>query len=1410
MLPARWHQVEEIFQNALDLPESEWKGYVDDACGDDSELKVEVERLLSQYSEASSFIETPVFSGGEHGVLSSLMHIDDVDPMIGTILGRYRIEREIGRGGMGAVYEAVRADGEFRRKAAIKVVKRGMDTDFILRRFRNERQILATLEHPYIARLLDGGTTDDGRPYFVMEHIEGLPLYRYSDKNRLTINERLNLFTKVCEAVEYAHQNLVIHRDLKPSNILVTPDGTPRLLDFGIAKLLDPDMAYDTLQPTATAMRMMTIDYASPEQINGEKVTYATDVYSLGVILFELLTGRRPYRFTNRTPHEVARVICNEQPLLPSSAISRSDESLPVIQVDQEAITIRYLAELRRETPEQLSRELRGNLDNITLKALRKIPTDRFESITKLRSDIESHLKGVKITAPQYVPPESVPPPPQSTHTGRLIAVLPLELLNFSSSETTDDNYLSIGLADAIIARLTVLQEFTVRPTSSISGYENKEIGSLQAGRELGVDFVLDGRIKRSADTLRVSLQLLDIEKNTTVWAGQFDEKFTDILALEDAISGHVVEALVTQITGEHRVELGKRGTDNPEAYEAYLKGRFYWNQFSSNSLSKAFKWFQRAVDLDPNYALAHVGVADFYIWANIYGLVPTLRGSKLAKESIQRALDIDDKLGEAYATYGLLKQNEFDWSEGERLHLRSIELNPNYHHSYEWYSACLVGSGRIEEGLKMIERCEELDPLSLRTKTLVAWTKYQAGKTDEALSKANEIIDLDGNYPQGHLQKGNILIELGRPEEAIREIEKGMELMSESALTKYYLCFALAAADRLKEARKIVEEMRSSPNYVKPMFLGLACLAAGEIDDAFAALSKAVDECDPWLVWFGTEPKLAPFRSDKRYAELLKRTKNPIYFAIIDGIGTPDPATRPIREKEYFATTSSFVPSFFRRHKFKLAAAACLMLLLVLGYSYGIIDVQIGEDRIRRGAIIDKQDMRSVVVLPFKNETSNTDNDYLAEGLSDNLTYTLSKSTAIRILSKAASVVYRGKTVEPKRIASELRSDFVVIGRLTRHDDSLAFVVEIFDAVNDKIVRTFEYSGKDDQLIDLQSRMAREVSRELGHSEGNDASAKSSTINTEAFEMYLKGEFHRQKSTPTDIKRSIEFYKKALELDANYALAYQGLAFSYRSSPAFGTLSPNEAYPQAKDAAMKALEIDPNLGAAHVPLASIKSTYEWDFVGAEKEYKLALQLAPNNSDAYLSYGNFLIAMGRTDEALAQLRTALQFDPLSANTATNIGWALYLAGRLDEAETQVKQVIAREPTFARAYMNLGEIYQERGRSIDAIAAFQRSKDLSGDVLADMALGHAYGTAGRKADAIRIAQDLEAKVLRKEASPFLPAVVYAGLNDKDKAFYWLERSYQERSNWLALAKVGLRLKNLRGDPRFDDLLKRIGF
>ena len=366
----------DLLGGALECEPNQRVAWTEAACAGDHALSDEVMRLLAQQTSAAQFLEeSPLAAAAESNGRS----------MIGARVGLYKIISEIGRGGMGAVYLAERDDQQFKKRVAVKLIKRGMDTDFVVQRFRNERQILANLDHPNIARLLDGGATEADLPYFIMEYVEGEPIIKYASASQLITTERLKLFRTVCSAVQYAHQNLVIHRDLKPSNILVTKDCEPKLLDFGIAKLLQADTDAE-MELTDTAVRVMTPEYASPEQIRGERITTSSDVYSLGVLLYELLVGQRPYRVKSRQPEELAKAICEQQPEKPSVAVTRG----------------RGDGETRSQPNSQLAignRQLRGDLDNIVLMALRKEPQRRYASAEQFSEDIRRHLEGLPVIA---------------------------------------------------------------------------------------------------------------------------------------------------------------------------------------------------------------------------------------------------------------------------------------------------------------------------------------------------------------------------------------------------------------------------------------------------------------------------------------------------------------------------------------------------------------------------------------------------------------------------------------------------------------------------------------------------------------------------------------------------------------------------------------------------------------------------------------------------------------------------------------------------------------------------------------------------------------------------------------------------------------------------------------------------
>jgi tetratricopeptide (TPR) repeat protein/predicted Ser/Thr protein kinase len=378
---AKWKKAKEIFQTAMDLPPAERQAFIEKETSGDELIKSEVETLLEAHDEAGNFIAAPAVA------VANFFENEQKSSIVGKQIGAYKILEELGRGGMGAVYLAERADAEFEKKVAVKLIKRGLDTDEIVNRFRNERQILANLEHPNIARLLDGGATDDGLPFIVMEYVEGLPLTRFCDEKSLDLDARLKLFLEVCSAIQYAHRNLVVHRDLKPSNILVSEEETPKLLDFGIAKLLTPTAVFETGR-TATNFNVMTPEYASPEQVQGLPVTTATDVYSLGVVLYEILTGKRPYSFENQSLENIIHTVCHSEPVRPSSVLSPKSK---VRSPDAEEST--------PKSKIQNPKSLKGDLDNIVLMAMRKEPERRYSSVEQFAEDIRRFQNGLPVIA---------------------------------------------------------------------------------------------------------------------------------------------------------------------------------------------------------------------------------------------------------------------------------------------------------------------------------------------------------------------------------------------------------------------------------------------------------------------------------------------------------------------------------------------------------------------------------------------------------------------------------------------------------------------------------------------------------------------------------------------------------------------------------------------------------------------------------------------------------------------------------------------------------------------------------------------------------------------------------------------------------------------------------------------------
>jgi eukaryotic-like serine/threonine-protein kinase len=946
MRPERWKQVEQMLEAALERAPGERRAFLAEACAGDDALRREVETLIGSYERAGDFIDEPILTippslaTAPDGTFATNADVSPASsPLVGRTVGAYRLVSEIGRGGMGAVYLAVRADNAFHKRVAVKLIKRGMDTDFILRRFRRERQILASLDHPNIAALLDGGSTEDGLPYFVMEYIEGQPIHRYCAEKKLSVNERLRLVEQVCAAVAYAHRKQIVHRDLKPGNILVTEGGVVKLLDFGIAKLLDTELIGDTLEATATAMRLMTPEYASPEQVRGLPVTPASDVYSLGVLMYELLTGHRPYRLNSRAPHELARVICEEDPTRPSEIVSRPDAPAPAAGA---ALTPEAVSAERGTTPSVLREELAGNLDNLILKAMQKSVEHRYASAAELAADIARHFTGQHISAPfqLYALPEAATTRnfDDDAPTARSIAVLPLKVMQAAKGagqpDDTGESYLGVGLTDALVTQLGNVRALVVRPTSAVMKYADGAADPLEAGRELGVDYVLDGRIQvapgaAGAVKLRVTVQLIALRDRALLWAAQFDESDADILAMQDAIASQVAEALATRFTGDDRARLARRGTDDPRAYEAYLRGRYQWHTFTVEGLARALVHFNEAISIDPSFAAPYAGVAEYYNRLVMFGVVPSHECFAAAKDAARRAVLLDETLAEAWAALAFATLGA-DWDARESLRLihRALELNPRSVQAHEWHAFILAATGQAAQAVAAMERALALDPHSSALHCVMSYHLHLAGRQAESLQAAEHSLALDPGSFWAFFAVALQGAKLGQHDKAVASARRLIEASAGHPMAVAAHAFALAAAGRREEARGELQKMLAvaRDGYLSPYYFALIYTELGERDEAFRWAERGVRARDCWMLFVAAEPWFAPLHGDPRWQAVVRRAGLPAGEAAAPLAASPTAALTAAGETQLGDATPRPARPRGRRRPGVIAAALALV----------------------------------------------------------------------------------------------------------------------------------------------------------------------------------------------------------------------------------------------------------------------------------------------------------------------------------------------------------------------------------------------------------------------------------------------------------------------------------------------------
>jgi serine/threonine-protein kinase len=753
--------------------------------------------------------------------------------VIGSKLGHYTILEELGAGGMGVVYRG--RDERLDREVAIKLLPPGVLDDAAARkRFRREALALSRLNHPSIETVYEFDTRD-GIDFLVLELVPGETLAGRLARGPVPEREAADLGAQIAYALEEAHERGVLHRDLKPGNVVVTPKGRVKVLDFGLAKLLPhAGEATETVALTETGSAAGTLAYMAPEQLLGEESDARADLYSLGVLLYELLAGRRPFR-----------------------------ASLPTKLTDE-------ILHAAVEPVRSIRPEVSPHMEAVVLRCMERAPGRRYQTARELLGELTSLAAGAHSAGA-----ERAAEPSASPRRITSIAVLPLE--NFSGNP--DDEYFADGMTEELIATLAQVRALRTISRTSVMRYKRTQRPLAEIARELNVDAVVEGSVRRAGDRVRITAQLVDMGSDRHLWARSYERDLRDVLGLQGEVAQAIVQEIQVSVTPQEESQLRQSREVNPQAYEAYLKGRFYWEKRTEESFRRGLEHFHEAIRRDPRYALAHVGIADTYNLLGYYTHVRPADAFPNAKASARRALEIDPSCAEARVSlaYGMLYY-DWDFAGAEREFRAAIELNRHYLIAHLWLANVLLISRRAEEALIEFQTARSLDPLSMISNTATGWVYYYNNRFDEAVAQLRRTLDLDPTFLQAHYWLGLSYAGLGRTEDSLAEFQRCVEIGGRNPMTVAGLAYGHAAAGHSDEARALLRETveMARERYVSAYFRAQVLAALGDSGPALDALFDALDERAHWLAFIGIDPTMGPLRGQPRFDEVVRRVGVP------------------------------------------------------------------------------------------------------------------------------------------------------------------------------------------------------------------------------------------------------------------------------------------------------------------------------------------------------------------------------------------------------------------------------------------------------------------------------------------------------------------------------------------------------
>ncbi len=859
MTPEQWQQVERLYHSALEREENQRAAFLQEACAGDEALRREVESLLANADQAKSFLESPALEVAAKGLAG-----EQAPSLVGRQLGSHQILSLLGAGGMGEVYRA--RDSKLRRDVAIKVLPEAFAKDpERLARFRQEARLLASLNHPNIATI-HGLEESEGVHYLVLELVEGDTLAeRITQAGPVPMQDALNICRQITEALEAAHAKGVIHRDLKPANIKVTPEGRVKVLDFGLAKALwsEGSSIQDLSQlPTLTGVRTQegrilgTPAYMSPEQVRGKVVDKQADTWAFGCVVYELLTGKGAFH-AETLSDTLARVLEREPDweMLPPSTPGQVRHLLRRCLEKDSTQRLRKIRDARIEIEEALAAPRRPGLTRRQL-----VATAGVALVALLAVPLGLNLGGVR----DRLLGTAIPAPIES------IAVLPFANL----SGDPEQDYFAAGITDALItdlAKISGLRKVIAR--ASVMRYRNTDKPLPQIGRELGVDAIITGAVFREGGRVRITAQLINAATEEHLWAERYERELRDVLSLQNDIVVAIIQEMRLQLTPQEQTRLASAQPVNPEAYEAYLKGRFFLNRLTPEGFEQGLEYLNQATELDPANPMVYAGLAlgytlvghdpigiQMYPDAYTRARAATRRARELGGETLAETVEAD-----AEAKLYL------DWNFAglEQDFQRVIELNPSLAEAHAHYSWYLRLVGRNNEALAEMRRAMELDPLNPIWPAWLGWQYWWVGQSDEAIEEVRKSLDLNAEFAPGLYVLGSAYAEKGMYEEAVAAHQK---LVDTDPAWRWALPRTYALANRRDEAQEIAAEIEKEPGPFDTWGLAGFYTALGEKDEAFRWLEAGFDVRFSYMPWIERVGPLAPLRDDPRFQDLVRR----------------------------------------------------------------------------------------------------------------------------------------------------------------------------------------------------------------------------------------------------------------------------------------------------------------------------------------------------------------------------------------------------------------------------------------------------------------------------------------------------------------------------------------------------------